>query len=326
MRYSSALNFLEEKDVAGLLPTTMETVLQSEVGFTSSADDFAIRLLSIDAWFIAHVQGSGELHMRSMPAFRPPKQKHIILAMAIRGQTSSVAYPFHSQIDQLSLHPWTSGYDIMSSGTYEYIVAHLPFSALRLGSENLENAVHTCHSVNSGPGAVLAASMKALVTEAAYNIDASAKLKAMLPGIAHMARDLFTSISTAPLVSVKEARIEKIETFVNAHYNDPNLSADQVAAGCGMSRRQCFRLFDDSHESFAELVRRIRLEHAATMLRRSPLKSITSIAYDCGFNSTSIFARNFHDHFGQRPSILRRQAQSRTNRHDGQPVVRSQYL
>lgn len=51
-------------------------------------------------------------------------------------------------------------------------------------------------------------------------------------------------------------------------------------------------------EPLAKYIARKRIEKAALLLLADDVTSITNIAYDCGFSTTSIFCRNFKCHFG----------------------------
>ncbi|MBI5688691.1 MAG: AraC family transcriptional regulator [Verrucomicrobia bacterium] len=80
-----------------------------------------------------------------------------------------------------------------------------------------------------------------------------------------------------------------------------------MAAACGMGTTQfsqlCRRLTNDSPLRYLNLV---RLEAAGRWLRREPGRSVTDIAYACGFASSQYFASQFRQHFGKTPSEYRR--------------------
>jgi AraC family transcriptional regulator len=54
-------------------------------------------------------------------------------------------------------------------------------------------------------------------------------------------------------------------------------------------------------ETPAEFVKRLRLEKALSLMARSPAPSLTSIAHQCAFASSSDFSRGFKQHFGVPP-------------------------
>lgn len=74
----------------------------------------------------------------------------------------------------------------------------------------------------------------------------------------------------------------------------------------GISMRQLERLFlTHLRASIGETYRHIRLEHAHALLEKTG-RPITTVAYACGFTSSSHFSRSFKKRFGCSPSAVRR--------------------
>jgi AraC family L-rhamnose operon regulatory protein RhaS len=80
----------------------------------------------------------------------------------------------------------------------------------------------------------------------------------------------------------------------------------QMAAQCGMGittfSKYCRELVNTGA---VEYLNQCRLEHAARMLREDPTRSITDIAFACGFNSSQYFATAFRKRFGLAPANYR---------------------
>ncbi len=86
------------------------------------------------------------------------------------------------------------------------------------------------------------------------------------------------------------------------------LSTAAVARRTGLSARQLERLFKKHvGRSPARFYLDLRLERARRLLRGSTL-SITEVAFACGFETVSHFARCYRARFGLRPSEERREA------------------
>ncbi|MEP7453933.1 GlxA family transcriptional regulator [Phyllobacterium sp. SB3] len=84
------------------------------------------------------------------------------------------------------------------------------------------------------------------------------------------------------------------------------MSIPGMAATLGISRRQLERLFLKKVNSSPALVyRRVRLEHAKSLLRQSDTPLI-EIAMAVGFENASHFARAFRRLYGYSPSVWRR--------------------
>ncbi|MGI6100111.1 MAG: substrate-binding domain-containing protein [Lentisphaerae bacterium] len=88
------------------------------------------------------------------------------------------------------------------------------------------------------------------------------------------------------------------------------LTGDRLAALCGASRRTLELRFRQTMGCGpATALRRRRLEHAALLLRETPLK-LASIAEATGYASSAAFSAAFRKAYGQPPGAWRRQAQT----------------
>lgn len=56
---------------------------------------------------------------------------------------------------------------------------------------------------------------------------------------------------------------------------------------------------------FSEYLTLLRLEHAKEMIKNEPNKTISEIAYECGFNDGNYFSYRFKKMYGVSPSKLR---------------------
>lgn len=94
----------------------------------------------------------------------------------------------------------------------------------------------------------------------------------------------------------------RVLAFIDARFADDRLSPAAIAAECGISRSYLYSLFADG-EPVMERLRRRRLEAARSRIAASPTKlSMTQLAMDCGFSSSSEFSRLFKIAFGVPPS------------------------
>jgi AraC family transcriptional regulator len=94
------------------------------------------------------------------------------------------------------------------------------------------------------------------------------------------------------------ARLNRTLRFIENNL-DKELGLETVSKVSGFSLYHFHRIFSAMiGETLNEYVRRIRLEKAAILLVHNPFRSITEIALDCGFSSSSNFARAFKEHFG----------------------------
>lgn len=89
------------------------------------------------------------------------------------------------------------------------------------------------------------------------------------------------------------------------HFRSP-VNLKTLAARCGVSREHFIREFSRRFgESPGNLLRRLRLEHARSMLRASETP-VEQVALSSGFASSHSFGRAFHQHFGYPPTSERK--------------------
>jgi len=93
------------------------------------------------------------------------------------------------------------------------------------------------------------------------------------------------------------SRINRVIDYIEKNL-EQDLTLDQLAGVANFSPWHFHRIFGAiKGESLNSFIRRIRLEKAASQLVVNPDKTVTEIAYSCGFNSSASFARAFKDYF-----------------------------
>jgi AraC-like DNA-binding protein len=98
--------------------------------------------------------------------------------------------------------------------------------------------------------------------------------------------------------------IYKIIHFINENYMQP-LSLEDVSRALGVGKYHLSRAFSDKiNVSFSDYINSIRVCWARNMLSNTN-KSITQIAYDCGFQSIRTFNRAFQKVYNISPREFR---------------------
>jgi AraC family transcriptional regulator len=93
------------------------------------------------------------------------------------------------------------------------------------------------------------------------------------------------------------SRINRVIDYIESNISN-ELYLDKLAHVANFSPFHFHRIFSAIiGEPLNQFIQRIRLEKAATYLIENPKSSITEIAFDCGFSSSSSFARAFKDYF-----------------------------
>ena len=107
-------------------------------------------------------------------------------------------------------------------------------------------------------------------------------------------------------------KVKLLMVYIHEHYQEP-ISVEQLAQVCHISKRACFRLFQDNlHMTPVEYIRSYRLQKACRMLVKTG-ESVTQIAYLCGLGSSSYFGKVFREQFGCSPAEYRRLWHDRDN-------------
>jgi AraC family transcriptional regulator len=111
----------------------------------------------------------------------------------------------------------------------------------------------------------------------------------------------------APATSRAEylGRIHRVTDHIERHLGEP-LALEELARVACFSPYHFHRVFTACvGETLYQFILRLRLERAANQLLQSPGKSVTAVAFDCGFGSSAAFARAFRAGFGTSASAWR---------------------
>ena len=104
--------------------------------------------------------------------------------------------------------------------------------------------------------------------------------------------------------------VQEAIRYIDQNYQE-EISLAQIAGQINISKYHLSRKFKEyTGMSIPQHVNSVRLYHAEQMLREGS-KSISDIAYECGFNSLRNFNRVFFGKHGQAPAAFRRGAQTK---------------
>ncbi|TYR31598.1 helix-turn-helix domain-containing protein [Mesorhizobium microcysteis] len=126
-----------------------------------------------------------------------------------------------------------------------------------------------------------------------------------------LAFSLMTSEGDMPAAegAVQKARLRSVQQWIETHIAEPDLSLERVATANGMSLRYLHLLFRNCDMSASEWIWNRRLQLAYDRISRGDGVSITAIAYDHGFNSSSHFSTMFRRKYGLSPRDIARSRQ-----------------
>ncbi|MBR2930241.1 MAG: helix-turn-helix transcriptional regulator [Clostridia bacterium] len=126
-------------------------------------------------------------------------------------------------------------------------------------------------------------------------------------------REMLIALSIELCITLARAGIERVEpervgtavakarAYAAEHFSE-KLSLTEVAAICGVSPAYLSRRFvAECGEGFSDHVAKLRLGHAARLLRERQDMSITEIAFLTGFNDSNYFSDKFKRAYGTSP-------------------------
>ncbi|MCB0588082.1 MAG: response regulator [Phaeodactylibacter sp.] len=111
-----------------------------------------------------------------------------------------------------------------------------------------------------------------------------------------------------PLNIRDQTFFRQLVSTVEDHLSDPSFSAEMLSRELYMAYSTCLRKVKAATgKTVNEYIRHIRMHRAARMLADEPERTITSIALDVGFTSSSYFSREFRKVMGCSPTAFRDQ-------------------
>jgi AraC-like DNA-binding protein len=147
------------------------------------------------------------------------------------------------------------------------------------------------------------------LVDAAGSLDAP-EASRLVDALAHLAligRGVVGLGSKAAIQALRVGRLSAAQRLVAHHLSNPNLSPAFVADRLGVSVRHLHELFETTEKSFSQTVTALRLEASRGLLISAPQRSISDVAFACGFESLATFYRAFRATQGTTPGDFRAQ-------------------
>lgn len=114
-------------------------------------------------------------------------------------------------------------------------------------------------------------------------------------------------VESGILTSADERLMERTFDIIKKNMDNPALSVEMISDELKISRAQLHRKMKGIiDQTPVDLVRTIRMNHAATLLTTTDLK-ISEVAYAVGSNSQSYFSSSFSEFFGKSPSQFKKE-------------------
>jgi len=199
-------------------------------------------------------------------------------------------------------------YDLECIGRVRSLYLEIPRKEFADRFRNDRIPVISTIGAGRGLGRIAAEFCATLAAEGAPLDAVRARLGDELMDVLALAIDMGENDEPAADHAVQQARLRSVKSWIEEHLADPDLSLENVAKSNGISLRHLHYLFRLTDMSVSEWIWDRRLQRCYDVLTRPELRSlsITEVAYQLGFNSSSHFSTAFRRKFGISPSDLRK--------------------
>jgi AraC-like DNA-binding protein len=202
----------------------------------------------------------------------------------------------------------TRPYEILFDQPNRMFVLGIPDSVMRRHLACPESLVAIPMSGEVGLSGLLSQFLRGFWRQCHEDIDPVVAPK-LTRAILDLTASAYTAVPNAPTdrSSLATAHRIRIVNYIEAHLGDPDLTPMKVAQACKMTPRYLHHLFSQESETVARYILRRRLEECsrALTLPAQRGRTVTSIAFDYGFNSPTHFGRVFRARYGVTPRDYR---------------------
>lgn len=207
-----------------------------------------------------------------------------------------------------ALYDSTRPYQLQFDGDFQQYVLMLPRGVLQAVVRNTESLTASTMSGQRGAGPLMINMIRTL----------AGNIETLAPESAGAVADSVTQILVAGLSALPAAQRaqpsgltrfhrEQIRAYVHAHLADPGLGVASIAAALKISPSTVHRAWAGEDCSLADTIRNARLDACRRALADPALalRSISEIAFACGFNDAAHFSRSFRARFDCSPREYR---------------------
>ncbi len=259
------------------------------------------------------VDADGQHVMRGRRQLAKAREDDFLLSVHVRG-TGVVRQDGRDAVLQqgaMALYASTRPYQLLFPGPFAQLVVQLPRAVLATAIANPDALTARTLSPTIPETRMLGAAIAELKRNAGMISPASRThvASSLVQGLAAALATLPQATTAREFDGRSQSRA-RIRSYVEAHIDDPALSATSIAEALGLSRQHLYRLFAGRDESLERFIWRARLERVHADLANPALAAI-SIGEICmrrGFRSPEHFSRMFRSRYGTTARAYRRQS------------------
>ena len=256
--------------------------------------------IALGSVVIERVQGLGAIHPERAQSYR------LLFQLAARSRMIVAGRPAELQAGHWSALKGAGAVEVERGGE----VFSLSFAAERL-SRGLASQVHVrtfaAQPLRGASRMCLELARSCLKQQEQFGDSVADALGDAAIELAKLA--LIEQFCTRRGESVRETVRARIQSYIRRNLADPELTIERIAERMRCTKRYLHKVFSDEAEPLNQYIWSQRLELCRARLSQPELadRSITEIAFDCGFSNTAHFSRSFRARFGECPRVYRRQ-------------------
>lgn len=233
------------------------------------------------------------------------------LNLMLEGQSSNRQDGREARLEpgDFTLFDSTRQYEVTFPASNRMLVLAIPDAKLRRHVACPESLVAVPMRATTGVASLLSRFLRNFWAECSADLESGPASRVALPLLdlvgAAYATVARPETNRSSLATVHRVRILD---YIETHLHDPDLTPTRIAEECRMTPRYLHHLFSEDEETVSRYILRRRLEACAQALE-SPAqrtRTVTSIAFDYGFNSPTHFGRVFRSRFDMTPREYRR--------------------
>lgn len=194
-------------------------------------------------------------------------------------------------------------------GDASHVWLEVPCSSLHLQPADIARGLGSPLSMSRRVGGDLRECMlHAITAPGEMSRGEASELSRQITG---MFRQALYNLPQAPAPATSRVEMaRRARDYIDRNLHDPDLSIDRIARALGCTRRYVHKTFDGP-ETVSRYIWNRRLDLCRNHLEKQSGHSttLTALAFDYGFNSSSHFSRSFRERFGTSPSSYLAQVQ-----------------
>lgn len=260
---------------------------------------------------LSRVTASAQTVRRTPAKIRQATEDYLLVSLQTRGRGVITQDGRDAVLGQgdFALYDSTRPYTLTFDDDFQQIVLMMPGPSLRTALRDTQRLTARRVSGERGAGHLMIAMIGTLAQDIGTLAPASATAVAdsvtriVVAGLASL-----PGAAPAPVSALTAYHRERIKTLVRERHRDPGFGVAQIASTLRLSPSSVHRAWAGEACSISDWIWSLRLDSARADLCDPALsaRSISNIAFACGFNDAAHFSRAFRARFGCAPRDLRR--------------------